>query len=108
MEQLSITEKNGINYVLFELAGEFTSYTIDGFPHKLYETIQQHAVVIDLAQVTKISDSAIGCIMAAFNDGKAVGHKLYLKSLSIVCDRAFRETGFKELFPVISSVTEVL
>ena len=37
MEQLSITEKHGANYILFELLGAFNSYTIGDLQEKIFE-----------------------------------------------------------------------
>ena len=48
MEQLSITEKQGANYVLFEISGVMNTYTITELAEKLDETIKKSNVVVDL------------------------------------------------------------
>ena len=45
--------------------------------------------------------------MAAFNDADEYGHKLYFMSLSNEAEKALSSTGFKSLFNLINSVTEV-
>ena len=45
--------------------------------------------------------------MAAFNDSEDVGHKLYFMSMSSEAERAIAATGFKFVFNLINSVTEV-
>ena len=72
MEQLSIVEKDGANYHLYEL-----------------------------------DPAGIGFLMAAFNDSEEVGHKLYFMTMSNEADKAIAATGFKYLFNLINSVTEV-
>ena len=50
----------------------------------------------------------MGTIMAAFNDGEANGHALYLLSPSAESREAVEATGFSQVLRIINSVTEVL
>ena len=108
MEQLTITEKSGANYVLYELKGAVIAYTIGEFQQKLYGAIARDNVVLDLSKVSEIDYSGMGTIMAAFNDGEANGHALYLLSLSAEVREAVEATGFSDVLHIINSVTEVL
>ena len=64
--------------------------------------------MLDLANVVELDASALGVIMAAHNDAEEYHTKLYLMSLSNEADKAILSTGFKELFRIINSVTEVV
>jgi Anti-anti-sigma regulatory factor (antagonist of anti-sigma factor) len=107
MEQLTITEKSGANYLLFELDGALNTYTLAEFQQKVYGAIQKNNVVVDMSKVVGIDSSGIGVLMAAFNDGEETGFKLYLMALSNESEKAIDETGFKNVLNVINSVTEV-
>jgi anti-anti-sigma factor len=107
MEQLTITEKSGANYKLFELDGALNAYTLAEFQQKVYTAIQTDTVVLDLSKVISLDASGMGVLMAAFNDGQETGHKFYLMSLSNECEKVVSATGFKDLFFIINSVTEV-
>ena len=108
MEQLTITEKSGANYVLYELEGAIIAYTIGEFQQKLYDEIGRGNVVLDLSQVSEIDYSGMGTIMAAFNDGEDKGHTLYLLSPSPESRDAIEATGFSKVLHIIGSVTEVM
>ena len=108
MEQLTVTRKEGADYILFELSGAFNAYTAVNIQTKLYETIEKQNVVLNLANVVELDASALGVIMAAHNDAEEYHTKLYLMSLSNEADKAILSTGFKELFRIINSVTEVV
>ena len=108
MEQLTITEKSGANYVLYELKGAITAYTIGEFEQKLYDEIGVGNVVLDLSQVSEIDYSGMGVIMAAFNDGEDNGYTLYLLSPSTESRDVIDATGFSKVLHIISSVTEVM
>jgi len=107
MEQLTITSKEGTDYILYELSGTFDAYTAVNVQNKIYDSIKHQNVVLDLANVTSLDSAAMGLIMAAHNDGEEYGTKLYLLSISNEVDRQLLTTGFKEEFNLISSVTEV-
>ena len=107
MEQLSITEKHGANYILFELLGAFNSYTIGDLQEKIFEKIESTNVVLDLSQVFSIDSTGMGILFAAFNKGQETGYKLYLMNMSFSFSNTVKETGFLEAFDVIQSVTEV-
>ena len=89
MEQIAITEKDGANYHLYELEGALNAYTLGEFQDTLYDA------------------SGIGLLMAAFNDSEEAGHKLYFMTMSNEADKAIAATGFKYVFNLINSVTEV-
>ena len=108
MEQLTVTRKEGADYILFELSGAFYACTAVNIQTKLYETIEKQNVVLDLANVVELDASALGVIMAAHNDAEEYHTKLYLMSLSNEADKAILSTGFKELFRIINSATEVV
>ncbi|MCR5494723.1 MAG: STAS domain-containing protein [Treponema sp.] len=107
MEQLTYTKKDGSDYVLFTLSGDFNAYTAQSIQNEIFTTIEKSNVVLDLANVNVLDSSAVGLIMAAHNDAEENKKKLYLLSLSNEVDRKLLATGFKELFNIITSVTEV-
>ncbi len=107
MELLTVTEKDGTDYKLYELSGGFNAYTLVNVAGKIYESIKTMNVVLDMANVIELDSAAIGVIMAAHNDGEKSGKKLYLLSISNEVDREILATGFKDEFNIISSVTEV-
>ena len=107
MEQLGITEKKGANYLLFELVGSCNSYTVGDLQLKIFETIKDTNVVLDLSQVYSIDSTGMGMIFAAFNEGQESGYKLYLMNMSFPVLNYVKETGFLEAFSVIQAVTEV-
>lgn len=107
MDQLQITEKNGANYMLLELAGDINSYTVSELQTKIYEQIKKINIVLEMSQVTSIDSSGVGTIMAGFNDGIEYKHKLYLMNPSPVAHQALDDTGFSDTFLFIHSVTEV-
>ncbi len=107
MEQLSITEKQGANYVLFEISGVMNTYTITELAEKLDETIKKSNVVVDLERVESVDSVGVGLIMATFNDGEDCGHKFYIMNPSGPSKVALEETGFYNVFDVIHAVTEV-
>ena len=102
MEQLTVKEKSGANYVLFEMTGVFHVAQ-----NKIYDAIKNNNVVLDLSKIIELDMAAMGIIMAAINDGAETGHSVYLKSLSNEADKQVSATGFKELLKIINSVTEV-
>lgn len=108
MEQLGITEKNGANYVLYEISGELTTYTATEFQEKMFETIQKSNIVLDLSSLDAIDSIGVGIIMATFNDGEEYGHKFYLMNPSPEARKAIEDTGFYSTFEFIHSVTEML
>lgn len=107
MEQLSITEKDGANYKMYELEGALNAYTIGEFQTVLYEAVTKYTVVLDMKGLIELDASGMGMLMAAFNDSDDSGHKLYFLQLSNEAERAIAATGFKYLFNLINSVTEV-
>ena len=60
-----------------------------------------------MAAYLRITPSSSSFLMAAFNDSEDVGHKLYFMSMSNEAEKAISATGFKYLFNLINSVTEV-
>ena len=107
MEQLTLTEKNGANYILLELAGSVNSYTSAEFQNKVYDYIQKTNVVLDMTEVESIDSTGVGIIMAGFNDGLESGKKLYLLNPSPAVREAIDATGFTDTFYFIHAVTEV-
>ena len=107
MEQLTIIEKEGANYKLYDLQGALNAYTLGEFQTKLYEDVLKSNVVLDMSEVTELDPAGIGVLMAAYNDAEDNGRKLYFMSLSNEADKAIAATGFKYVFNLITSVTEV-
>ncbi|MBR1404194.1 MAG: STAS domain-containing protein [Treponema sp.] len=107
MEQLSITEKQGANYILYEVAGVMNTYTITEFSEKLDENIKKSNIVVDLERIESIDSVGVGLIMATFNDGEDCGHKFYMMNPSPAARHALEETGFYDVFDFIHAVTEV-
>ena len=108
MENIAITEKTGPNYALLEVAGTINSYTYTEFQAKVYALIKQTNLVLDLSRVVNLSSSGLGVLMAALDDGEALGNKLYVMKPSEVVRLAIESTGFSEMFTVIFSLTEVV
>ncbi|MCR5724368.1 MAG: STAS domain-containing protein [Treponema sp.] len=107
MEQLTLTEKSGANYILLELIGTVDSYTSAELQDKVYSYIKTTNVVLDMSQVDTIDSTGMGIIMAGFNDGLESGKKLYLLAPSPAVREAVDDTGFSDTFYIIHSVTEV-
>ncbi len=108
MEQLSIIEKKGPNYVLLEVSGNLNSYTYMDLQNKMVECIKHAELVLDFANVRSISSSGLGSLMVCYEDGETYEHKLYIMNPSNIVKLAIESTGFSEYFPIIHSLTEVL
>jgi anti-sigma B factor antagonist len=108
MEQLTITEKNGENYILLEVKGAVNAYTGQEFKNKVNSSIIDTNLVLDLSDVSVIDSTGMGIIMAAFNDGADSGNRLFLLNPSSVVRQAVEDTGFLDFFTFIHSVTEVI
>ena len=107
MEQLSITEKQGANYILYEVSGVMNTYTVTELAEKLDENIKKSNIVLDLERVESIDSVGVGLVMATFNDGEDNGHRFYMMNPSGVARQALEETGFYDVFDIIHAVTEV-
>ena len=107
MEQLTILEKDGANYKMYELEGALNAYTLGEFQQTLYDAVQSYNVVLDMKGLIELDDSGLGFLMAAFNDSEDANHKLYFLSMSNEAERVVAASGFKYLFNLINSVTEV-
>ena len=107
MEQITITEKDGANYHLYELEGALNAYTLGEFQDTLYDAVQKNNIVLDMSRLIELDASGIGLLMAAYNDSEDAGHKLYFMTMSNEADKAITATGFKYVFNLINSVTEV-
>ena len=107
MDQLSIVEKDGANYHLYELEGALNAYTLGEFQDTLYDAVQKNNIVLDMSRLIELDASGVGLLMAAFNDSEETGHKLYFMTMSNEAEKAIAATGFKYLFNLINSVTEV-
>lgn len=107
MEQLSLVEKNGANYILYEISGALNTYTITEFQEKVDENIRRSNLVVDMERIESVDSVGVGVIMAAFNDGEEHGHKFYIMNPSPATRQALEETGFYNVFYFIHSVTEV-
>ncbi|MBQ5472467.1 MAG: STAS domain-containing protein [Treponema sp.] len=108
MEQLTVTKKDGNNYTEYELAGAFNAYTAPTVQNKIYKSIAKMNVVLDLSKVEELDSAGMGVIMAAHNDAEEFNTKLYLLSPSNEVENELLETGFRDLFRIITSVTEAV
>ena len=107
MDQLSIKEKVGVNYMLMELSGEAVASTVTELQEKVLGYIVDTNVVLDTEHLAQVDSSGVGVILAGHNDGEASGTKLFVMNPSESTKRALERTGFYDLFHVIHSVTEV-
>ncbi len=107
MDQLSLREKKGANYVLMEMNGACNAYTISEFREKVYNNITQTNVVLDMSAVVQVDSSGIGIVLAGINDGLKHKTKLFIMNPSDKARYALEKTGFYDTFNIIHSVTEV-
>ncbi len=107
MDLLTLKEKVGVNYMLLELSGTVTSYTINELQEKVFNYIIDTNVVLDMQQVTQLDSSGVGIILAGHNDGEKSGTKLFVMNPSDATKHALERTGFFDFFNIIHSVTEV-
>ncbi|MBO4403945.1 MAG: STAS domain-containing protein [Treponema sp.] len=107
MEQLTITEKVGANYILLELNGTVTAYTVNELQEKVYNYILDTNVVLDMSQVYQLDSAGVGIIIGAHNDGEGSGTKVYILNPSDYARHSLERTGFMDTFNVISSVMEI-
>ncbi|MCH5295045.1 MAG: STAS domain-containing protein [Treponema sp.] len=107
MDNLTIREKVGANYMLLELSGAVNAYTVAELQQKVYSYIIDSNVVLDLSLVTQIDSSGIGVVLAGHNDGEDNGTKLFIMNPSDEARHSLSRTGFWDTFYVIHSVTEV-
>lgn len=107
MNQLSINEKIGPNYILLELLGDVNSYTISELQEKIYRYILDTNVVLDMSTVSSMDSSGLGVILAGINDGTENGTKLFMMNPSDAAHYALTKTGFWNTFYIIHAVTEV-
>ena len=107
MEQLNVIEKEGANYKQYTLQGALNAYTLGEFSEKLYNDAVKVNVVLDMSDLIELDMSGIGCLMAAFSYAEDAGKKIYFLNMSNESQQAINATGFKYLFNMINSVTEV-
>lgn len=108
MEQLKINEKTGANYILYELIGALTSFTVSEIQDKVYSAVQKQNVILDLGGTSKLDSTGMGLIFSAFNEAEEAGNVLYLMHPSLEARRIIDATGFTDSFSIIYSVTEVV
>ncbi|MCQ2580150.1 MAG: STAS domain-containing protein [Treponemataceae bacterium] len=108
MEQIVIKEKKGANYVLLEVSGVLNSYTYLDFQTKVFAIAKETNLVIDMAEITNLSSSGLGVLLAAYDDAEDAGNKIYIMHPSPIAQKAIESTGFVDCFPIIFSLTEVL
>ncbi|WP_147613767.1 STAS domain-containing protein [Treponema pectinovorum] len=107
MDSLKLTEKFGSNYILYEVSGVINSYTLDELKTKIYSTVVDSNLVLDLSMTEAIDSAGVGIIMAGFNDAQEFSHKLYIMNPSPAVRKALDDTGFSDTFYFIHSVTDV-
>ncbi len=107
MDQLTIREKVGANYILLELSGSLNAYTVSELQEKLNTYILDSNVVLDMSQINGMDSSGVGLVLAGHNDGEDFGTKLFVMNPSDVARHSLERTGFWDSFYIIHSVTEV-
>jgi anti-sigma B factor antagonist len=107
MENLSITERRGDNYILITVQGTINSYTFNDFQQKVSGHVNRTNLCIDMSKVSNISSAGLGVLMTAEEDAEITKHKLYILNPSELVRTAIESTGFKELFNIIHSVAEI-
>ncbi|MCI5831253.1 MAG: STAS domain-containing protein [Treponema sp.] len=107
MDQLTLREKVGVNYMLLELSGTMNANTCVELEQKVYQYIIDSNVVLDMEQVLEIDSSGVGVIIAGHNDGEKYGTRLFIMNPSEPARIALTKTGFIDVFNIIHSVTEV-
>ncbi len=107
MDQLTIYEKIGPNYMLLELTGAINSYTLGDFQEKVYRYIVDSNVVLDMSKIDSIDSSGVGVILAGYNDGLENKTRLLIMNPSESSRHALERTGFLDCFEIIHAVTEV-
>ena len=107
MDQLTIHEKIGANYMLLELSGAMNAYTISELKEKVFRYILDSNVVLDAENVTTIDSAGVGVVLAGYNDGLKYGTKLFVMNPSDAAHHALERTGFYDILNIIHSVTEV-
>lgn len=108
MDTISIFERVGENYVLLEVSGTINSYTYTEFQNRTYALVKTTNLVLDMSKVVNISSAGLGVLIAAHEDADESGFRLYVMNPSEIVRLAIESTGFRELFTIIHSLTEVL
>ncbi|QEJ95625.1 STAS domain-containing protein [Treponema phagedenis] len=99
MESVQITEKITPDYILLSVVGSINSYTYQEFESKIYSSIKENNIVLELSNVTNMSSSGLGVLMSAHDEGEEHGHKLYILAPSEIVRLAIDSTGFSEMLP---------
>ncbi len=107
MDQLTIREKKGANYMLLELAGAVNAYTVAELQEKVYTYIKKANVVLDMSMITQVDSSGVGVVLAGHIDGEKYNTKLFVMSPSDAARHSLERTGFMDSFYIIHAVTEV-
>ncbi len=107
MENLIITEKKTDSYLLMTVEGTINLYTYSEFEEKIYSSIQDTDVILDLSKITNMSSSGLGVLMSAFDDMEETGHGVFILNPSKVVKMAIDSTGFSDMFKIIHSVDEI-
>ena len=107
MEQLSIIEKQGANYILYEVSGVMNTYTLTELAEKFDENIKKSNIGADLERVETVDSVGVGLLMATHNAGEDNNHHFYIMNPSTSARVALEETGFYDVFEIIHAVTEV-
>ncbi len=107
MDQISITEKSGDNFVMLVVKGSVNSYTYSEFQAKVYDLVAKTNLCLDLSEVTNLSSAGLGVLMTAVEDAESSGHRLYILKPSDIVKMAIDSTGFPEMFTVIRSSHEI-
>lgn len=107
MENLIITEKKTDSYLLMTVEGTINLYTYSEFEEKIYSSIQDTDIILDLSKITNMSSSGLGVLMSALDDMEETGHGVFILNPSKVVKMAIDSTGFSDMFKIIHSVDEI-
>lgn len=107
MNQLSLNEKTGGNYILLELTGDVNAYTVAELQDRISRYILEKNVVLDMSAVTVMDSAGVSVVFSGIIDGEASNTKLFIMNPSDSAHYALTRTGFWSSFNIIYSVTEI-
>ncbi|MCS7298766.1 MAG: STAS domain-containing protein [Spirochaetia bacterium] len=106
-KKLFINVSDEGKFILIKAKGSINSYTYDDFQKQLYDAIEKKSVCIDLSEVDILSSAGLGTIMYAIEKGEEKGFKVFILSPSSVALEAINSTGFKDMFNIVFSLSDV-
>lgn len=107
MDNLIINQTETDKYLLLTIEGTINSYTYGDFKEKIYSSVKNRDIVLDLSKVTNLSSSGLGVLMSAYDDSEETGNKIFILNPSEVVRMAIDSTGFSDMFNFIHSMDEL-